>query len=103
MAMDNQPMITASAVTLLLLLALFFFYTFQAMAGPKCVELLKKRCQSCHSLTRTCAELGRDTEKWQQTIVRMADYASVITDKEQRSLVKCLAKQHKDVVDLCRQ
>ncbi len=100
--MDRQPRMTGGAAPLLLGLALLFFSTPQAIAGQKCGELLKERCQTCHSLGRTCAELGRDSDKWQQTIAKMADYASAITAKEQKSLVTCLARQKKDVVDLCR-
>ena len=71
-------------------------------AGSKCSDLLKKRCQSCHSLNTTCVELGRDKERWQRTIRAMANYSPAITDKEQNVLVKCLAKQKKDVLELCR-
>jgi hypothetical protein len=73
-----------------------------AMAGSKCGELLKKRCQVCHPLGKTCAELGRDKDGWKRTITAMGDYSPVITAKEKKVLVKCLAKQKKDVLELCR-
>jgi hypothetical protein len=81
---------------------MFFLTTLPAIAAPKCGELLKKKCQSCHSLTRTCVELGRDKESWQYSIAKMAAYSAAISDKDQKTLVTCLAKQKKDVKALCR-
>ena len=90
-----------------IVIALFFCGTSafmantSALAGSKCADLLRMRCQSCHSLNKTCAELGNNKEQWQRTIKAMGNYSPSITEKEQKVLVKCLAKQKKDVVELC--
>ncbi len=90
------------ALALCLSFSTIFMVNTSAFAGSKCSDLLKKRCQTCHSLNKTCRELGRDKERWQRTMRAMANYSPAITDKEQKVLVKCLAKQKKDVMELCR-
>lgn len=67
-----------------------------------CADLLHEKCQGCHALARTCDGLGRDQQSWQKSVATMATYAPTITAREQKKLVKCLAKQKKDVVELCR-
>ncbi len=101
--MDIPPGIAGRAAVLFFLVSTFFLVVSQASAGQKSAELVQKRCQGCHSLSRTCGELGADQESWRQTITNMADYAPAITKKDQKALIKCLAKQKKDVVELCRQ
>jgi hypothetical protein len=93
---------TGWIVGVLLGVGIFPFMVSTATAAPECGELLKEKCQMCHSLVRTCDGLGRDKESWKKTIAKMAHYSSVITDKDQKILAKCLTKQEKDVVALCR-
>lgn len=71
-------------------------------AAGACADLLQEKCQGCHALARTCDGLGRDQQSWQKSVATMAAYAPIITVREQEKLVKCLAKQKKDVVELCR-
>lgn len=100
--MAAQQRMKGIVTTLLLCVSIIFMADSQAMAGQKCGELLSKRCRVCHSLSKTCAELGRDKWQWQRTIAAMANYAPSITAKEQKTLVECLVKPQKEVAEICR-
>lgn len=102
--MESNFGIKAWSVAFAFFWGIFFVAVPQASAGDlKCGELLKKKCQECHSLVQTCEELGRGKGSWEESIAVMAAYASTITVKDQKDLVKCLSKQDKKIVELCSQ
>ncbi len=94
--------IQARVIVSLFLGAALFLADGPAWAEGECGKLIQQKCQSCHSLARTCAGLGRDKRQWQHTIKKMAAYDRTITRKEQKLLINCLSKQKKDVSELCR-
>ncbi|MBU0679834.1 MAG: hypothetical protein KKD73_00275 [Proteobacteria bacterium] len=91
------------AATLLFSVGACLLAGCQDTTPPACGEILQEKCQTCHSLVRTCDGLGRDKESWQRTIAKMANYSSVITGKDQKILVECLGQPKKDVAELCRE
>ncbi len=71
-------------------------------AELQCGELVRQKCQGCHSLGRICAQLGRDKGEWQESVAAMADYDPSISIEDQKTVVKCLSQQDKNVVAFCR-
>lgn len=102
MAKQGWLRMARATVALLVVGGAMLFWAFPLAAAPACGELLQQKCQGCHPLARTCDGLGRDQQSWQKSVATMAAYAPTITAKEQKKLVKCLATQHKDVVELCQ-
>ena len=101
--MNAQLSLERSILGIFIGVSAFFMSNPAVMAGEQCRELIDKKCLMCHSHGRTCAKLGADKEQWQRTISAMAAYSPSITGEQQKVMVKCLAKQKKDVKTLCSQ
>lgn len=75
----------------------------KSASEPGCFELLEKRCESCHYLSRVCQAVGERSERrWKATIKRMVKRRGATLDlNEQRILLECLAAPDPSIVQGC--
>lgn len=69
-----------------------------------CFELLEKRCQSCHYLSRVCQVVDERSERrWKATLKRMVTRRGAeLSEDEQSKLLKCLATPDSAIVQGCK-
>lgn len=74
-----------------------------AETKPECAELLRNRCQSCHYLSRVCAQVGKKSKRrWRATLKRMVTRRGAeLTEEEQVFLLDCLVAPASDIVKEC--
>jgi len=83
------------------------------VAGQEsCTQLLTKRCESCHYMTRVCQKVDRERNKkswfggaegtWKRTVKNMVKQGAQLNKAEQQNLVKCLSKPAPEVLSLCK-
>lgn len=76
----------------------------QAESDPECAELLRDRCQSCHYLSRVCAQVGKKSKRrWKATLKRMVKRRGAELNKEEQVfLLNCLLAPAPDIVEECK-
>ena len=93
---------------LFVLVMILFLCTGAAFAKPGsepgCFELLEKRCQSCHYLSRVCQVVGERSERrWKATLNRMVKRRGAeLTQEEQKKLLECLAAPDPSIIQGCK-
>lgn len=59
--------------------------------APSCTDLLLKKCEECHYLSRVCQKLGQKSKwKWKRTMKAMIRHGAKINQDEQELLIDCL-------------
>ena len=93
---------------LVVFFAVWFFFSgtvFAAQTAPVngCGELLQKRCQSCHYLSRVCIKVGKYSKRrWKATLKRMVKRRGATLNREElKLLTECLALPSADVKKEC--
>lgn len=81
-------------------------------AEESCTQLLTKRCEICHYLTRVCQKVDRERNTkswfggsagtWERTVKNMVKQGAQLNDAEETVLVECLSKPASEVLGLCK-
>ena len=83
------------------------------VAGQEgCTQLLTKRCETCHYMTRVCQKVDKERNKkswfggsagtWKRTIKNMVKQGAQLNKAEEEILVECLSKPTSEVLSLCK-
>lgn len=82
------------------------------MGQEDCIQLLTKRCETCHYLTRVCEKVDKERNKkswfggsegtWKRTVKNMVKQGAQLNDAEEIILVNCLSKPTPEVLGLCK-
>ena len=77
-----------------------------------CTQLLTKRCETCHYMTRVCQKVDKERNKkswfggsagtWKRTIKNMVKQGAQLNKAEENILVECLSKPSPEVLSLCK-
>ncbi|HIP39334.1 MAG TPA: hypothetical protein EYG88_08160 [Desulfocapsa sulfexigens] len=93
---------------LVVFFAVYLFFTGAVFASQGesaigCAELLQKRCQSCHYLSRVCIKVGKYSKRrWKATLKRMVKRRGATLNKEElKLLTECLALPSSEVKKEC--
>ena len=103
-----QRLTTFSFVSLILV----FFFSSPVAGEESCIQLLTKRCETCHYMTRVCQKVDRERNKkswfggsegtWKRTIKNMVKQGAQLNKAEEDILVDCLSTPTSEVLSLCK-
>ena len=99
-------------VTFFVFLMLGLLLSSPAAGQESCTQLLTKRCETCHYLTRVCQKVDKERNKkswfggssgtWKRTIKNMVKQGAQLNKAEENILVECLSKPASEVLGLCK-
>ena len=84
------------------------------LGQEECTQLLTKRCETCHYMTRVCQKVDKERNKkswfggspgtgtWKRTIKNMVKQGAQLNKAEENILVECLSKPSPEVLSLCK-
>ena len=109
---DNQVRAGTLIVYCIAVLAITFTMSPVADAGESCTQLLTKRCETCHYMTRVCQKVDKERNKkswfggsagsWKRTIKNMVKQGAQLNEDEEKILVDCLSQPFAEVLALCQ-
>jgi hypothetical protein len=67
----------------------------------ECQQLIESKCVSCHSIQKSCEQLGKSKQYWESTVDHMIRLNVSISDSEKKKLVRCLRNSSKNLRELC--
>ncbi len=70
-------------------------------SGEKCSKMVREKCTSCHSIKKSCAQVGKSKKYWEATVNQMIRLNAPISGKEKKTLVRCLGNSQKYLNELC--
>ncbi|MBL4903471.1 hypothetical protein JYT85_01105 [Desulfocapsa sp. AH-315-G09] len=68
--------------------------------GDKCRQIVETKCTSCHSIKKSCDQVGKSKQYWGTTVDQMIRLNARISDGEKKKLVKCLGNSS-TLMELC--
>lgn len=93
-------------------LVLCLLFSNPAIGQEACTQLLTKRCEVCHYMTRVCEKVDRERNKkswfggssgtWKRTINNMVKQGAQLNKAEEDVLIECLSKPSSEVLSLCK-
>ena len=72
-------------------------------SGESCKKVLYEKCIRCHSISTSCAKVGEGERGWHAVLDAMVKLGADLSDKERKTLARCLDNPSgTDVGDACK-
>lgn len=109
---DQICRVVKYSISILAIMGIGFIMSSPVSAEDNCIQLLTKRCETCHYLTRVCQKVDKERNKkswfggaagtWKRTMKNMVKQGAQLNKEEEKVLVECLSKPTPEVLNVCK-
>jgi len=87
----------------ILIAGVFLVLIAGCQTGESCKKVLNEKCIRCHSISTSCAKVGKGEEQWHKILDAMVKLGADVSKKERKTLARCLGNPSgADVEGVCK-